>query len=161
MKTPEPTRETKARGLRIEDRGWIRAIVHHPSSIIVFALASIFAPAIAPAQSLTPFFLQWDQPTNTFSPDGAWQIYATTNASTPLGTWPLLTNLYFTNMTAVTNATSATNASYQSYAIPIIPTNAFQTFYAIGYTNFSGVSPFSNVALRPALSQPQNNALHH
>ncbi len=124
-------------------------------------LAILYLPSSIFAQSVTPFFLQWDQSVDSFSPDGAWQIYSTTNASAPLSTWPMLTNLYLTNMVNVTNSTSTTNPAFQSFQLQMIPTNNVRSFYAVGYTNFSGVSPFSNVALRPALSQPTNSALRH
>lgn len=73
------------------------------------------------------------------TPDGYW-VWLSTNATTPLSQWTLLTNIPATTIVAgSTNYVAVTNWVLTS---PFPPPN----FVAIQYTNSMGVSPFSNIA---------------
>ena len=88
--------------------------------------------ASAQETNTTKITLAWDVPKESLGSNASVQVYSSTNIAAPLKTWAIITNV-----PATTNVIQ----------IQVIPGKAF---YACTFSNFWGISDFSNVAGTPA-----------
>ena len=88
---------------------------------------------VAAGTNQTSLRLVWDPPSDGYSTNSSYQVYHSTNITTPLTNWALLTNLIATSSTV---------------KVQVIPG---PHLFAITHSNIWGVSDFSPVAATPAL----------
>lgn len=96
-----------------------------PLLLLVFA-------SNAQETNTTKITLAWDIPKEALGSNASVQVYSSTNIAAPLKTWAIITNV-----PATTNVLQ-------------IQVNPGRAFYAATFSNFWGVSDFSNVAGTPA-----------
>lgn|SRR3990167_7444759 len=101
------------------------------------ALLSIILGCLLAALAATPpsgrVILAWDYPTNELGTNLTFRLYGSSNITTPLTNWTVLTNVVGTNL---------------SVTVQIQPG---VYFFALTASNFWMESDFSNVASTPAL----------
>lgn len=104
------------------------------SSRIGNAVALLLAvSSLAITAATNTITLTWDIPKDALDTNASVQVYSSTNILTPIKQWQVITNVQ-----ATTNLVQ----------IQVTPGKAF---YACTFSNFWGVSDFSNVAATPPL----------
>jgi hypothetical protein len=118
--------------------------------------------ARAEAQSIAPFWFEWDQPTNTIDSTTWYQVLSTTNALAPLNAWTVVSSAPLSILPPVTGQYAATSPTNNAYQVLITPTNNTMMFFTVGITNFATGTNFfySNVAVLAAAGASQNSRLH-
>lgn len=99
-------------------------------NVVVLLLAIVNLAVYAGTNTVS---ITWDIPKDSLGSNASVQVYTTTNILTPLNQWTMVTNV-----PAITNLVQ----------ISIVPGKAF---YAATFSNFWGVSDFSNVTGTPPL----------
>lgn len=99
---------------------------------LLLSLLLLLCPQ-AGSSSTNLITLAWDVPKEALGTNASVQVYSSTNIVAPLKTWSIVTNI-----PATTNVIQ----------IQVTPGKAF---YAATFSNFWGISDFSNVAGTPPL----------